>query len=180
MAQVHSAYLGQCSAHEPHAGPHSSWLAGSRQVASILSHEEFNSQSAVYAHRNGFAHNAASFQILQGPRTLKVMRRLFSESSTAATSAVAHTCPDTLWPPISSPTRAERSKLTLLPSSSEPKLVALSVSTMMSKLSLSSWMSVTCKNETGVGLRSSLGECWVWCRICHGNYCLAGDKYSNK
>lgn len=90
------------------------------------------------------------------------MRRLFSESSVAETVAVAHTCPDTLWPPISSPTRAERSKLTRLPKSSVPRLVALSVSTIMSKLSLSPSIVVTCHtilNHTGSAIVCTKSKC---------------------
>ena len=75
--------------------------------------------------------------------TSKVRRLLFSESSMLETVAVEHTCPDTLWPPISSPTLAERSKFTLAPICRVPRLVARSVSMMMSKLSLSPCASVT-------------------------------------
>ena len=60
-------------------------------------------------------------------------RRLFSVSVTLAMAAVVCTWPDTVCPPISSPTRALRSKLTSLPGCRAPRLVRRSVSAMTSK-----------------------------------------------
>ena len=61
-----------------------------------------------------------------------------------ATVAVVAMWPDTLWPPISSPTLAERSKLIGLPVCKVPRLVARRVSTITSKDRTSPAMSVTC------------------------------------
>mmetsp|Transcript_9459 Transcript_9459/g.25686 ORF Transcript_9459/g.25686 Transcript_9459/m.25686 type:complete len:211 (-) Transcript_9459:1526-2158(-) len=50
--------------------------------------------------------------------------------------AVVCTCPETVCPPISSPTRADRSKFTALPSRKLPRLVRLSVSSITSKVAV--------------------------------------------
>ena len=67
-------------------------------------------------------------------------RRLFSVSVTFAMVAVVCTWPDTVCPPISSPTRALRSKLTSLPGCRAPRFVRRSVSAMTSnRRVLPSW-----------------------------------------
>ena len=68
-----------------------------------------------------------------GDGTLKNMLRLSGVSSTRSTVAVVWTWPDTLWPPTSSPKRADRSKLKVSPTCRPPRLVARSVSLIKSK-----------------------------------------------
>mmetsp|Transcript_5145 Transcript_5145/g.8004 ORF Transcript_5145/g.8004 Transcript_5145/m.8004 type:complete len:250 (-) Transcript_5145:135-884(-) len=95
-----------------------------------------------------------------------ITMRLFSVSTCSTILAWTCTCPDTVCPPISSPTRAERSKFTLEPGSNSPRLVARRVSTIRSKLAVSPAVSTTVRH---VPLHDTLAPMRMPLRVPGGN-----------